>query len=95
MILARHKQEKLPPEYKRKCSQSFCMTGILKCSGISTATTQIPRIWQSHGWPARMVRVITTNFDRVLEEAFAATGTSFHRCFQAEDFRALASDLTG
>ncbi len=38
--------------------------------------------------------MITTNFDRVLEAAFAATGTSLHRCFQPEDFRVLASDLT-
>ena len=51
MILARHEQEKLPPEIRRKCSQSFCTTSILKFSGISTAIVQIPRIWRSRGWP--------------------------------------------
>jgi tetratricopeptide (TPR) repeat protein len=96
LILARHEQEKLPPEYQAQVLAEFLHDRYFEV--LRHLDSDRPN--STHlaiAWLARLgcVRaVITTNFDRVLEAAFAATGTSLHRCFQPEDFRALASDLT-
>lgn len=96
MILARQKQKKLPPEYQAQVLAESLHGRYFEVLRHLDSDSPNP----SHlaiAWLARLgcVRaVITTNFDRVLEAAFAATGTSLHRCFQPKDFRALASDLT-
>jgi tetratricopeptide (TPR) repeat protein len=96
LILARHEQEKLPPEYQAQVLAESLHDRYFEVLQHLDSDRPNP----THlviAWLARLgcVRaVITTNFDRVLEAAFAATGTSLHRCFQPEDFRALASDLT-
>ena len=96
MILARHKQEKLPPEYQAQVLAEFLHDRYFEVLRHLDSDHPNPT-HLAIAWLARLgcVRaVITTNFDRVLEAAFTAVGTSFHRCFQAEDFRALASDLS-
>jgi len=96
LILARHEQEKLPPEYQAQVLAEFLHDRYFEVLRHLDSDHPNPT-HLAIAWLARLgyVRaVITTNFDRVLEAAFAATGTSLHRCFQPEDFRALASDLT-
>ena len=96
MILARHEQKKLPPEYQAQVLAEFLHDRYFEVLRHLDSDHPNPT-HLAIAWLARLgyVRaVITTNFDRVLEAAFAATGTSLHRCFQPEDFRALASDLT-
>ena len=96
MILARHEQEKLPPEYQAQVLAEFLHDRYFEVLRHLDSDRPNPT-HLAIAWLARLgcVRaVITTNFDRVLEAAFAAVGTSLHRCFQPEDFRALASDLT-
>ena len=96
LILARHEQEKLPPEYQAQVLAEFLHDRYFEVLRHLDSDHPNPT-HLAIAWLARLgcVRaVITTNFDRVLEAAFTAVGTSFHRCFQAEDFRALASDLT-
>lgn len=96
LILARHQQEKLPPEYQAQVLAEFLHERYFEV--LRHLDSDRPN--STHlaiAWLARLgcVRaVITTNFDRVLEAAFAVVGTSLHRCFQPADFRALASDLT-
>ena len=96
MILARHEQEKLPPEYQAQVLAEFLHDRYFEVLRHLDSDRPNPT-HLAIAWLARLgcVRaVITTNFDRVLEGAFAAVGTSLNRCFQPEDFRALASDLT-
>ncbi len=96
LILARHKQEKLPPEYQAQVLAESMRDRYFEVLRHLDSDRPNPT-HLAIAWLARLgcVRaVITTNFDRVLEAAFAATGTSLHRCFQPGDFRALASDLT-
>jgi tetratricopeptide (TPR) repeat protein len=96
MILARHEQEKLPPEYQAQVLAEFLHDkyfGVLQhLDSDRPNPTHLAIAWLARLGCVRAV--ITTNFDRVLEAAFATVGTSLHRCFQPEDFRALASDLT-
>ena len=96
LILARHEQKKLPPEYQAQVLAEFLHDRYFEVLRHLDSAHPNPT-HLAIAWLARLgyVRaVITTNFDRVLEAAFAATGTSLHRCFQPEDFRALANDLT-
>lgn len=96
LILARHEQEKLPPEYQAQVLAESLHDRYFEVLRHLDSDRPNPT-HLAIAWLARLgcVRaVITTNFDRVLEAAFAATGTSLHRCFQPEDFRVLASDLT-
>ena len=96
LILARHEQEKLPPEYQAQVLAEFLHDRYFEVLRHLDSDRPNPT-HLAIAWLARLgyVRaVITTNFDRVLEAAFAAVGTSLRRCFQPEDFRALASDLT-
>jgi tetratricopeptide (TPR) repeat protein len=96
LILARHEQEKLPPEYQAQVLAEFLHDRYFEVLRHLDSDRPNPT-HLAIAWLARLgyVRaVITTNFDRVLEAAFAVTGTSLHRCFQPEDFQALASDLT-
>jgi tetratricopeptide (TPR) repeat protein len=96
LILARHEQEKLPPEYQAQVLAESLHDRYFEVLRHLDSDRPNPT-HLAIAWLARLgcVRaVITTNFDRVLEAAFAATGTSLHRCFQPEDFRTLASDLS-
>jgi tetratricopeptide (TPR) repeat protein len=96
LILARHEQEKLPPEYQAQVLAESLHDRYFEVLRHLDSERPNPT-HLAIAWLARLgcVRaVITTNFDRVLEAAFAATGTSLHRSFQPDDFRALASDLT-
>ncbi|MDQ6831550.1 MAG: tetratricopeptide repeat protein [Gemmatimonadota bacterium] len=95
LVLARHAHEKLPPEYQAQLlaellhDRYFEVLRLLDSDRPNATHLAI-------AWLARLgcVRaVITLNFDRVLEAAFAAVGVPLERHFQPEHFRALADDL--
>lgn len=96
LILARHAQEKLPPEYQAQVLAEFLQGRYFEVLRHLDSDRPNPT-HLAIAWLARLgfVRaVITTNFDRVMEAAFAAVGAPFDRCFQPEHFSALAADLT-
>lgn len=95
LILARHAQEKLPPEYQAQVLSEFLGQHYFKVLCLLDSDRPNPA-HLAVAWLARLgcVRaVITTNFDRVMEHAFRTVGASLECCFQPEHFRALAADL--
>ncbi len=96
LILDRHAQEKLPPEYQAQVLAEFLHRRYFEVLRHLDSDRPNPT-HLAIAWLARLgcVRaVITTNFDRVTEAAFAAVGTPLDRCFQPAHFHALAADLT-
>src|SRR5262245_58992970 len=83
LILARHEQEKLPPEYQAQVLAESLHDRYFEVLRHLDSDRPNPT-HLAIAWLARLgcVRaVITTNFDRVLEAAFVVTGTSLDRCF--------------
>jgi tetratricopeptide (TPR) repeat protein len=95
LILARHEKEKLPPEYQAQLLAEFLHHRYFEV--LRHIDSDRPNATHlAIAWLARLgcVRaVITTNFDRLLEAAFAAVDVQLERHFQPEHFRALAADL--
>ena len=95
LILARHDKEKLPPEYQAQVLAELLHDRYFDV--LRHIDSDRPNATHlAIAWLARLgcVRaVVTTNFDRVLESAFAAVDAPFERHFQPDDFRALADDL--
>lgn len=95
LILARHEKEKLPPEYQAQLLAEFLHDRYFEI--LRYIDSDRPNATHlAIAWLARLgcVRaVITTNFDRVLESAFAVVGVPLDRHFQPEHFRDLAADL--
>src|SRR5438067_1406604 len=94
LILTRHEHEKLPPEYQAQLLAEFLYKRYFEV--LRFIDSDRPNATHlAIAWLARLgcVRaVITTNFDRVLESAFAAVSVPLDRHFQPEHFRALAAD---
>jgi tetratricopeptide (TPR) repeat protein len=95
LILARHQQEKLPPEYQAQVlaellhSRYFDVLRHLDSDRPNANHLAI-------AWLAKLGRVcavVTTNFDRLIEAAFAAVDVPLERHFQPAHFRTLAGDL--
>ncbi|MEP6495059.1 MAG: tetratricopeptide repeat protein [bacterium] len=95
LIVARHTQEKLPPEYQAQILAEFLYERYFEV--LKYIDSDRPNATHlAIAWLARLGRVravITTNFDRALESAFAAVDVPLDRHFQPEHFRALAGDL--
>ena len=88
MILARHEQEKLPPEYQAQVLAEFLHDRYFEVLRHLDSDHPNPT-HLAIAWLARLgcVRaVITTNFDRVLEAAFAATGDFVPSMFSGRGF---------
>jgi tetratricopeptide (TPR) repeat protein len=95
VVSARHRQEKLPPEY-----QAQLLAEILRrryFDAIRNLDSDRPNATHlAIAWLARLglVRaVVTTNFDRVLEAAFSLLDVPLLVHYQPEHFRALADHL--
>ena len=85
LILARHQQEKLPPEYQAQVLAEFLHERYFEVLRHLDSDHPNPT-HLAIAWLARLgcVRaVITTNFDRVLEAAFAAVGDFAPSVFSA------------
>ena len=95
LILARHEQEKLPPEYQAQVLAEFLHGRYFEVLRHLDSDRPNPT-HLAIAWLARLgcVRaIITTNFDRVIEAAFAAVGAPLEPCFQPVHFVALANNL--
>lgn len=94
LILARHAQEKLPPEYQAQVLADFLHGRYFEV--LRFLDSDRPNATHlTIAWLARLgcIRaVITTNFDRVIETAFAAVGTPYDCFFLPAHFAALAGN---
>ena len=95
LILGRHEQNKLPPEY-----QSQVLAELLRGRYFELLRhIDSDRPNANHlalAWLAKLgcVRaIVTTNFDRLIESAFAAADESLQTHYRPEHFHALADDL--
>jgi len=95
LILARHAREKLPPEYQAQVLAEFLHESYFDV--IRYLDSDRPNATHlAIAWLARLgyVRaILTTNFDRVFETAFAVLGVPLERHYQPEHFHILANDL--
>jgi tetratricopeptide (TPR) repeat protein len=95
LVLTRHEQRKLPPEYQAQVLADLLHDDYFEV--LQQLDSDRPNATHlAIAWLARLgyVRaVITTNFDRTLEAAFAAVDAPLERCYQSEHYVALARDL--
>lgn len=95
LVLARHDQEKLPPEYQAQVLAEQLhddyFTVLQHLDSDRPNATHLAIAWLARLGHVRAV--ITTNFDRTLEAAFAAVGAPLAVCSRHEHFAALANDL--
>jgi tetratricopeptide (TPR) repeat protein len=95
LILTRHENEKLPPEYQAEVLAGFLHHRYFEV--LRHIDSNRPNATHlAIAWLARLgyVRtVITTNFDRVLEAAFAALRVPLEQIFLPEQFEALAAHI--
>jgi tetratricopeptide (TPR) repeat protein len=95
LILARHEREKLPPEYQAQVLAEFLYSRYFRV--LRHLDSDRPNA--SHLAIAALARlgcvraVVTTNFDRALEAAFAALEVPLEKHFEPQQFRDLAADL--
>ncbi|MEO8434319.1 MAG: tetratricopeptide repeat protein [Pyrinomonadaceae bacterium] len=95
LILSRHAHEKLPPEYQAQVLAELLHKRYFEVLRYLDSEHANPN-HLAIAWLARLgcVRaIITTNFDRVIETAFAAVDAPLERHFQPDHFHALAADL--
>jgi tetratricopeptide (TPR) repeat protein len=95
LILARHAKEKLPPEYQAQLLAEFLhdryFAVLRHIDSDRPNATHLAIAWLAKLGCVRTV--ITTNFDRVLEAAFAAVNTPLETLYTPEHFEALAGNL--
>ena len=95
LILTRHEKEKLPPEYQAQLLAEFLHGRYFEV--LRHIDSDRPNATHlAIAWLARLgcVRaVVTTNFDRLLETAFATVGVPLEVHYQPTHFRDLAADL--
>jgi NAD-dependent SIR2 family protein deacetylase len=95
-ILQRHEKEKLPPAYQAQVLAEFLYKRYFEV--LRFIDSDRPNA--SHlaiAWLARLgcVRaIVTTNFDRLIETAFAAVDVPLVAHYKPEHFAALAGDLS-
>ncbi len=95
LVIERHEQEKLPPEYQAQVLAELLHRRYFEV--LRHLDSDRPNATHlAIAWLAKLgcVRaIITTNFDRVIESAFAAVGAQLTCHFQPQHFRDLASEL--
>jgi tetratricopeptide (TPR) repeat protein len=95
IILNRHAKEKLPPAYQAQILAewlSYSYFDVLKFIDSDRPNASHLAI----AWLAKLgaVRaIVTTNFDRLLERAFAEVGVPLQTHYEAEHFAAIADNL--
>jgi tetratricopeptide (TPR) repeat protein/NAD-dependent SIR2 family protein deacetylase len=94
VVLARHAEKKLPPEYQAQVLAETMHARYFEVlrhlDSDRPNPTHLAIAWLAREGCVRAV--VTTNFDRALEAAFAAVEAPLERCCAQKDFRALASD---